>query len=426
MKKVLIISYYWPPSGGAGVQRWLKFAKYLPHYGWEPVILTVDPEYATYPALDPGLGKELPGSLKVYRTKATDWFRFYAKDKTKVPSAGFATNADNSFKGKISRFIRGNFFIPDPRKGWNSFAFKKACEIINNEDINYIITTSPPHSTQLIGLRLKKKFPRINWVCDLRDTWTDIYYYDLFYPTPLAKLIDRQYEQKVLTVADRILTVGDNLALSFGKSIPGSKKITVIPNGYDEEDFTDITTSRSERFTISYIGTISASYPINGLLKALKTLADSGQDFILRFAGAVPEQIKTEIVTVLGETRTEFAGYLEHKLAIRMLKSSDLLLLVIPDTKQNKIITPGKVFEYLATGKPVLYIGPSDGDAARHLTSCSHKGLFDPSDTDKMIKFIRETMDCPSEDKEMKYRRYSRQKLTGELSTMLNSIADVR
>ncbi len=128
MNKVLIVTYYWPPSGGAGVQRWLKFAKYLPELGWEPIILTVDPEYAAYPATDDSLMNEVPPSIKVYKTPAIDYFSIYKKDKSKIPSAGFANSVNNTLKGKIIRFIRGNFFIPDPRRGWNKFAFKKACD----------------------------------------------------------------------------------------------------------------------------------------------------------------------------------------------------------------------------------------------------------------------------------------------------------
>ena len=158
MNKVLIVTYYWPPSGGAGVQRWLKFSKYLPEFGWEPIILTVDPEFAAYPVTDFSLTGDLPVSVKVHKTPATNYFSIYRKDKTKIPSAGFANNIDNTFKGKILRFVRGNFFLPDPRRGWNNYAFKKACELIKSEGIKHIITTSPPHSTQLIGLKLKKKY----------------------------------------------------------------------------------------------------------------------------------------------------------------------------------------------------------------------------------------------------------------------------
>ena len=148
MKKVLIVTYYWPPAGGAGVQRWLKFSKYLPQFGWEPVILTINPDSATFPSLDPSLQNEIPEGLKVFKTKSTDWFRLYSKDKTKVPSAGFAQNEDDSLRGKLFRFIRGNFFIPDPRRGWNRFAVKEALNIIRKENISIVITTSPPHSSQ--------------------------------------------------------------------------------------------------------------------------------------------------------------------------------------------------------------------------------------------------------------------------------------
>jgi hypothetical protein len=157
--KVLIITYYWPPGSGAGVQRWLKFARYLPSLGWEPVILTVDPGYATFPATDQTLLNEISEGLEIYKTKARDWFRIYGRDKTKIPSAGFAANDNRSFGGKIIKFIRGNFFIPDPRRGWNRYAYREACRLIEKKDIRHIITTSPPHSTQLIGLALKKKIP---------------------------------------------------------------------------------------------------------------------------------------------------------------------------------------------------------------------------------------------------------------------------
>jgi len=176
MQKVLIVTYYWPPGSGAGVQRWLKFSKYLPRHGWEPVILTIDPDYAAWPVTDVSHSGEIPDSLRVYKTISTDFFRLYRKDKTKIPSAGFAGDGKKGLSGIILRFIRGNFFIPDPRRGWNRHAFRKACEIIQSTGIKNVITTSPPHSTQLIGLKLKRKYPDINWIADLRDPWTDIYY----------------------------------------------------------------------------------------------------------------------------------------------------------------------------------------------------------------------------------------------------------
>lgn len=420
MDKVLIITYYWPPSGGAGVQRWLKFSKYLPQYGWEPVILTVDPQFAAYPAIDASLEKDVPDHIKVYRTKATDWFRLYRNDKSKVPSAGFAINMDNSLKGKISRFIRGNFFIPDPRRGWNKFAIRKACEIIVSLKINHIVTTSPPHSTQLIGLYLKKRFPGIIWVSDLRDAWTDIYYYKLFYPSRISAAIDAGYERKVLRNADRIITVGKNLAKTFASRIKDAgTRIQIIPNGYDEEDFEGVEMVLPDRFTITYIGTMSEAYPMDALIEALSGIEKTGHDFLFRFVGNIPVNLKTKIRASIGREKTEFVPYSEHPEAIRSMASSSLLLLVVPLTESNKVITPGKLFEYIATGKPVLYIGPVDGDPTYHLRQCGHSGIFDGRSTDDIEKFILKLMKSDESCSFIRYIEYSRKMLTQKLGEVL-------
>jgi len=420
MDKVLIVTYYWPPAGGAGVQRWLKFSKYLLHYGYEPVILTVDPHYATYPALDLTLGKDIPKELKIYRVKATDWFRLYKKDKSKVPSAGFAGNNNNTFFTKISRFLRGNFFIPDPRKGWNRFAIKAALEIIRKEKIHTIITTSPPHSSQLIGLKIKRKIPSLFWVSDLRDSWTDIYYYELFYPTPISKMIDRHYEKSVLQTADRIITVGNNLADSFASKAAGiNEKIRVIPNGFDEEDFEKISKCDPKRFTVTYTGTISESYPLNSLLKALQRLEKEGKDFVLRFVGYVPENVRSKIASQINPDKVVFIPYTDHGKAVDFMCNSSVLLLLIPSHKNNEAITPGKTFEYLAAGKPVLYIGPLNGDAAFHLKQCGHKGLFDVKDEEGIYSYINGLMIKKETDRFVTHPEYSRRALTGKISAVL-------
>ncbi|MCX6326498.1 MAG: hypothetical protein NT144_07600 [Bacteroidia bacterium] len=373
MNKVLIITYYWPPGSGAGVQRWLKFSKYLPSLGREPVILTVDPEFAAYPAIDNSLEAEISPEIMIYKTRATDYFRIYNKDKKKIPSAGFASNDDKGIKGIILRFIRGNFFIPDPRKGWNKYAFKKACEIIVNEGIKHIITTSPPHSTQLIGLKLKKKYPDIKWVADLRDPWTDIYYYNQFYPTFISKIIDRKFEKQVLQSTDKIITVGNSLKNLFVNKLPGIKnKIEVITNGFDEDDFAGLTSSSPTRFTISYIGTLSDSYPVSGFMDAFKNLVSTGYNIKLRFVGTISPGQKNLILSKSGNSLIEFIPYVNHKEAIKYMMESSVLLLIIPDHHSNKSIITGKLFEYLASVKPILCIGPKDGDAAEILSMTCH------------------------------------------------------
>jgi glycosyltransferase involved in cell wall biosynthesis len=420
--KVLIISYYWPPSGGAGVQRWLKFAKYLPSTGWIPVVLTVRSEDAAYPFIDDSLCDEVPLDVEVRKTNATNYFLFYSKDPAKIPSGGFANNPGKGFKNKVSRFIRGNFFIPDPRRGWNKYAVKEASSLIREEGISHIITTSPPHSSQLIGLKLKKLFPSITWIADLRDSWTDIYYYNLFYPTFFSKSLDSFYEKKVMQRADKIITVGYNLSKIFSSKAEGAaEKIQVIPNGFDEEDFEGVENILPERFTITYVGTLSEVYPTEALFSALKNVEKSGRDFLLRFVGTIPKEIVNKIREYIDPGKTEFISYTEHPNAIRLMNSSSMLVLVIPNTTENRAITPGKVFEYIATRKPVIYIGPADGDAAYHLNHCGYKGIFSENDSEGMTNFILRNMDAPTEKTAGHHLEYSRRALTNKLAGILNN-----
>jgi glycosyltransferase involved in cell wall biosynthesis len=420
MNKVLVVTYYWPPSGGAGVQRWLKFSKYLPQSGWEPVILTIDPKYAAYPALDNSLEKEIPESIKIFRTRATDWFRIYGSNKSKVPSAGFAKNSDNSLRGKISRFIRGNFFIPDPRKGWNKSAFKKACELIEKEEIKHVITTSPPHSTQLIGLKLKKKFPGIRWIADLRDPWTDIYYYDLFYPTFIARKIDLSYEKSVLLNADVITTVGPLLGKNFEAKVPGiENKIKIIHNGYDESDFENVRAETPARFTISYTGTIAESYPVDGLIKALQNVIEKGKDILFKYTGFIPDKQKERFINSIGSNHSEFIPYSDHKTVVEQMLSSSIQLLLIANHPDNKSFLSGKLFEYIASGKPILCLGPADGDAAQILENGGFGKCFEYEDEKGIADFILNSIQNPSTSVKTPPSQFSRKALAKIIASLL-------
>jgi glycosyltransferase involved in cell wall biosynthesis len=392
MNKVLIITYYWPPSGGAGVQRWLRFSKYLPQFEWEPFILTVDPAYAAYPVTDDSLLSGLPSSVKIYKTPATDYFSIYKKNKSKIPSAGFANSAESTLLGTLMRFVRGNFFIPDPRRGWNKYAFKKACDIIESEGISHVITTSPPHSTQLIGLKLRKKYPEIKWIADLRDPWTDIYYYSQFYHTFIAREIDKGYEKKVLREADCIITVGKSLKSHYSKKIPGiDNKLEVITNGYDEDDFEGNVSGETTKFTISYIGTLSDSYPIESFLDALNTQDVKDRNYILKFVGTVSPKQKELILSKIEKSSVEFIPYVDHNMAISYMHNSDLLLLIIPDHQSNKSIITGKLFEYIASGKPIICLGPVDGDAGDIITSNKCGSIFGYNDLKGISDYIKES-----------------------------------
>lgn len=421
-RKVLIITYYWPPGSGAGVQRWLKFSKYLPLFGWEPIILTVDQDYATYPALDYSLCAEVKKNLIVHTTRAADYFRLYRKDKTKIPSAGFANNNEKGTKEKMLRFIRGNFFIPDPRRGWNKFAFRKACEIIEEDGIKHIITTSPPHSTQLIGLKLKKKYPDIKWLADLRDPWTDIYYYKQFYPTSISKKIDRYYETEVLESADKIITVGKSLKNLFLSKIQlGEDKIKIITNGYDEDDFAGLTASVPDILTISYIGTLSDVYPIAGFLTALNNIKKKGLDFRFRLVGTVSPKQKLLILSAIENTSVEFIPYVHHVTAIRYMLDTTVLLLIIPDHHSNKSIITGKLFEYIASGKPVICLGPVGGDADEIIKSSGAGSTYCYDDKSAIEDFVIKISQSSYELDKNKISKYSRKALTQKIVEVLES-----
>jgi glycosyltransferase involved in cell wall biosynthesis len=420
MNKVLIVTYYWPPSGGAGVQRWLKFSKYLPEFGWEPIILTVDPEYAAYPVTDFSLNDDLPSSIRVYPTPAVNYFGIYRKNKSKIPTAGFANSIDNTLKGKIFRFIRGNFFLPDPRKGWNKYAFNKACELIEKEGILNIITTSPPHSTQLIGLKIKKKYPALNWIADLRDPWTDIYYYKQFYPTLISKWIDKRFEKSVLKKADKIITVGVSLKKLFSSKIKGLEyKTEVITNGYDEDDFTGITPIIPAMFTVTYVGTLSDIYPIAGFLNAVQIFKDNGNEIILRFIGTVSQNQKDLIQSKSGDSILEFIPYVDHTAAIQYMLNTSVLLLIIPDHQSNMSIITGKIFEYIASGKPIICLGPLDGDAAGIIGNTEYGKTFPYMDSKGISEYLIQLISGKSITQKDSNAFYSRRELTKKITPLL-------
>lgn len=429
MKNVLIISYYWPPSGGAGVQRWLKFTKYLPEFGWEPIIITVKPEDATYPSLDPGLEEEVPESLRVIRTSSRNIFRYYKRifKSQQVPHAGFANVNVASLPQKIARFIRGNFFIPDPRKGWNHYAYLAAKKVLTEEkNIDVIITTSPPHSTQLIGLNLSKEF-KIPWMADLRDPWTDIFYYHQLYPTFAAHRLNLRYEKKVLKNADRIITVGPSLrSLFINKYSLPAEKVLVVYNGFDEDDFDHTPAVKDDTFTITYVGTLSDVYPIDSLLDAFLELLKTNPEIKIRFVGEVSVVQRNKLNRIPPEN-IEFVSYVIHSEAITLMERSHVLLLVIPDHDTSKSILTGKLFEYLAVGCPILGIGPVDGDAANILNECQAGEMVEFTNKVRLKTILTDWAELNrkgelcihSSGKE----KYSRRKLTATLSKQLDELS---
>jgi len=423
-KKILIITYYWPPSGGAGVQRWLKFSKYLPEFEYQPFILTVDPDFAEFPAYDHSLISEINSDIRIYTTKARNYYNILPGKKTGTRENLRISTNNKSLIYRFARFIRGNIFIPDPRKGWNKFAFHKARHLIEEEDINLIITSGPPHSSHLIGRRLKRKYKKIKWIADFRDPWTDIYYYKNFYASSPAKNKDKKYEYSVLAEADLIITVGDGMKKLLEKKLQSGKdKIFVLPNGFDEEDFNIKTIkNKSDAYTICYTGSIGDSYPIESFLKAVSEIISNNpeQKFILRFVGQLSEEIIKQIKNFKLLSNCEFVSYLTHHETIKHILSSDMLLLLIPDHKYNEVIVTGKIYEYLRSGNTILGIGPLNGDAAKVLKEAGSGRMFEPGDTDGIIDYILNSQLKTAHKIDNLTYNYDRKNLTSSLVKLID------
>ncbi|MCC9137761.1 glycosyltransferase family 4 protein [Pontibacter silvestris] len=432
---ILFISYYWPPSGGPGVQRGLKFIKYFPQAGINPTVLTVDEKQASYPLLDETFINEVPQDLEVYRTNTSEPFEYYKKlsGKKEIPYSGFANQkAKDTFVDKLFKFVRGNLFIPDARVGWNKHALKQADKLLQSSKYKAIITTSPPHSTQLIGLKLRKKH-EIKWVADLRDPWTNIHYYDQLQHTAIAKRIDERYELQVLEQADAIIvTSEDTKRLFLNKPVNiDPNKIHVIPNGYDEEDFKYPSEPPEDTFLITYTGTITENYNIDVFLKVIAHLMSvhSEINYRLRFVGKVSDGVKDKIekAGVLGIT--EFIPYVPHDQAIQYLMKSTLLLLAIADVPSVYSNVPGKLFEYLAANKPIVCLGPVHSDTDHIIDECGAGRLFHYSAFDLMLDHmtqmskgwkINPNLDLPL----INYGRFSRRALTEKLADVIRDLVE--
>ena len=433
MKKVLIITYYWPPSGGAGVQRMLKFVKYLHLLGVEITVITVDPSLASYQLTDESLQKDIPDGINVIKTRTFEPFNIYKSlgNKKEIPHSGFANETAPGFFQKAARFVRGNFFIPDARVGWNKYAYREALKVVKNNKIDAIISSSPPHSTQLVGMRLKNKY-NIPWVADLRDPWTDIYYYKQMLHTPVALWIDKNYERRVLEKSDAALVVSKfikNMFLMKSDKLQ-SNKIHVIPNGFDADDFMEASKPPSDRFKITYTGTFADIYVIDSFLKALQMFLRIHPEASveLSFTGKVTGSLLSKLKHYNVEKITTINDYVPHNESVKILLNSTILLLVIPQMEKNEGILTGKLFEYLAARKPILCIGPKNGDAAEIISACEAGTTFDYEDSDMIYEFICEkykewmcntNLDLASD----KSNKYSRKQLTSELYNILIAIS---
>ncbi|MBS1637168.1 MAG: glycosyl transferase family 1 [Bacteroidetes bacterium] len=440
MKKVLILTYYWPPAGGAGVQRCLKFVKYLRNFGWEPIVYTA--ENGEMPVIDNSLLKDIPQGVEVIKTPIWEPYSVYKKfigrkKDDKINAAFLSENKKTSLTEKISVWIRGNFFIPDARRFWIRPSIRYLNEYLAKHPVDIIISSGPPHSMHLIARGIKKKYPKLKWLADFRDPWTNIDFYEDLMLTGLADAKHRRQEKSVLEQADHIISVGDTSTKELEDILKlygpyPSGKFSTITNGYDEEDVYNGPLEKDSKFSMAHIGSLVKSRNPVTLWKALSELTHENPDFKrdleIKLVGKVDYAVKESIDAFGLSEFVRKIEYLPHSEVIKEQQRSKVLLLLVNKTKNAKSILTGKFFEYMAAKVPIIAIGPKDGDLAKIIHETQAGLISDFEETDVLKQNIlatylgRDTVKPIAE----KIESYSRRKLTEKLADTMNRMLQAK
>ncbi len=426
-KKILIITYYWPPAGGPGVQRWLKFAKYLPEFGWKPVIYT--PENPSYPLIDESLMKDIPQNIEIIRTKIWEPYQLAErlnKSNKKFKAGQFDVGNNQSWKSRLSIWVRGNFFIPDARVFWVKPSIRFLEHYLKENKIDVVVTSGPPHSLHLIGLGLKKKLPGLKWIADFRDPWTEISYYKHLKLTKSSDTKHRALESAVFKNADITLATSYTDAENFRKA--GAHAIC-ITNGFDESDSQKTVKAQiqNKAFTLSYIGVLEQLRNPENLWKALDELVQENtefaQHFNLKFVGRIDDKILHVIEKSGLKNHILNLGYLSHGKAVEEMQNSEMLLITNFPNESSKGIIPGKIFEYLASGKQILSFGPSGADVSKILEETNAGKHFSYDDSEAVKRFILEKFNLWKNgnlhENTQSIEQFSRKNLTQQLTKIL-------
>ncbi|MBL6448343.1 glycosyltransferase family 4 protein [Fulvivirga sp. 29W222] len=423
MKKVLIITYYWPPSGGSGVQRWLKFAKYLPQHGWEPVIFT--PENPSFEVEDASLVADVSKDIEVVKLPIWEPYVFVNKIKNKnSKQSDLVKKKDKGLLTKMVLWLRGNLFIPDPRVFWVKPAVKVLQDFVSTNNIDVIVTTGPPHSMHLIGLQLKHR-TGVKWLADFRDPWSTWSLFDNFYLTSWVRKRHRKLESKVLKYADVVTTVSKYCAKEISEL--GNREVKVITNGFDDADFQNIERRKPEEFIIRHIGLIDEVRP-QSFLTAVKQLTSEGLKLQVEFIGSINQALKHEVQEdPLLKNVISFVSYIPHEQVLKLYQQTAVLLLITLNSQNDQGTLPGKFFEYLASGRPILAIGPTDGDLSEALRNCNAGNIAEFDDVEAIKSYIRNyyvlhQQNALEINTSEEIACYSRSKLTEGLAKILNNM----
>ncbi|MEW6653289.1 MAG: glycosyltransferase [Bacteroidota bacterium] len=429
MKKVLIITYYWPPSGGIAVQRCLKFAKYLREFGWEPVIHTADG--AEYPVLDDGNFKDIPQNSEVIKTKIWEPFnlfkKFSGKRKEERIHNIFLEEDKPTLAHKIGIWIRGNIFIPDARKFWINPSVNHLTKYLKENSVDVIFTNGPPQTNHMIAYGVKKKL-NIPWHADFQDPWTQVDYFPQLMLNPISLKIHKAMEQRVFKNADKV-TICSYTWKNDLESI-GAKDVGVIVWGFDEDDFKNIFVELSQKFTLSHYGSLGPDRNAKTLWKALSILSkentDLANDLEIELAGFIGYSILDEIELLGLKKNLVLFNHLTRKETLERMHRSQVLLLILNDMPNVNGRLPGKLFEYLASRRPTLVIGPEESDASKIVHGVNAGYTCNFTDLNKTLETVRSLYQKFKEGKltanQTDISQYSNRNLTKKLAGYLDQI----
>ncbi len=423
MRKVLVITYYWPPAGGPGVQRWLKFVKYLQDFDIEPVVYI--PENPHYPLVDDSFKNDIPKNIKIYKHSIFEPYTFasfFSSKKTKRISSGIIQSKDQSFLEKTMLWIRGNFFIPDARKYWVKPSVKFLVKILHKEQIQTVITTGPPHSVHLIGLHLQKK-ANVKWIADFRDPWTSIGYHKKLKLTGISKKRHKRLEALVLNSAEKIIVTSETTKKEFVGITP--KPIEVITNGYDRSINKDVTLDKN--FTISHIGSMLTGRNPRNLWEAISELIKENNAFKealqLQFIGVVSEDVLQTMAEFGLQDHVKVLGYMPHQKVAKFQLKSQVLLLVEIDSPETQGIVPGKLFEYMLAKRPILGVGPKNWEVSFMVSDTRTGEVFNYEDSIQLKNVLLDWFNKYQNQSlyidPLQTEQYSRRELTRKLAAYI-------
>ncbi|OXG00139.1 glycosyl transferase family 4 [Flavobacterium araucananum] len=424
-KKLLIITYYFPPAGGPGVQRWLKFVKYLPEFGVEPIVYV--PENPTYPIIDEGLVNQISEKAIVLKNKIWEPYQLasiFSKNKTKKISSGiFPHKKKQTFLDKTFLWVRGNLFIPDARVFWVKPSVAYLEKYIRENNIDTIVTSGPPHSLHLIGLELKEKL-NVKWFADFRDPWTTIGYHKALRLSRYAAQKHKNLEHKVLNTADTIIVTSKTTKTEF--EVITNKPISVITNGYDIENVEKQTLDA--KFTLAHIGSFlsdrNPKFLWESLVELLHEIPDFKAHLEIKLIGAVSQEVLDSITEFELKEYLNLLGYVSHHEAIAHQKKSQVLLLIEINSEDTKSIIPGKLFEYMVSNRPIIAIGPNGSDFADIIKETNTGVFFDYSEKEKLksviLDFYNQFLEGKLQANGVGLQQYSRKNLTRQLAQLIN------